>query len=90
MDGVACPLRREKRDKEINRCLRLARVVVIALEVLARSEDVEVVLGDGDVPTRPIANLFWYEAHMFNIPARIGLQTDYGSEQKSSYNPIAQ
>jgi hypothetical protein len=40
MDGIACALRRKKRDEEIDGRLRLAGVFVITIEILARSEDV--------------------------------------------------
>ena len=86
MDGIASPLRRKKRDEEIDR-LHLARVFVIALEILARSEDFKFLVADRDVGSRPIANLGGQGAHMLIIPAPMEQQEDRCSQHRYSHNP---
>src|SRR4029077_7340457 len=68
MNGIASPLRRKKRNKEVDPRLRLAGVFIFALHILARPEDVEFLLADRDVGSFPIADLVGHGAHVLNIP----------------------
>src|SRR5208282_2773910 len=103
MDGIACLLRREVGNVEINPWfrlrlsfrlgLRLARVLVIAHQKLTRPEDVEGLLIEGVVGSRPTTNLqgkgTQRRARRKDLAVRMGLEHERRSQHEHSHNPEA-